>query len=116
MDIIFSRRNIRILRYIRHHPKATVDKIQRRFSEDVASVNLLYNFCVAGYLVRLDADGETIPPESPRGHYTDGTETFRLTDKGYKILDDRFDRLWQWSIPVLVSVFALGISIFGLFK
>lgn len=109
MEIYFDRATMAVLRYIRWHPKKNLNDIQRRLGEKADSL-LLINLCMADYLVCTAEDG-TYPDFRDRAsRWLTGRETFWVSPKGKKILEDRFDRLWQWSIPVLISVAALIIS------
>lgn len=110
MEIYFDRKTIRILRYIRWHRNSSIYKIQKKFGED-ADTKLLINMCIASYLVCIRPDGSYTTFSDSESHVIESTETFWVTPKGRKILDDRFDRFWQWSIPTVISVVALVVSI-----
>ena len=116
MEIYFDRKNNSILRYIRWHKKATLNDIQSKFGEDADSF-VLIGMCKAGYLLAIKDDGIiTNYNEEPNFGVITGMEKFWVSPKGKKILDDRFDRFWQWSIPTLISVAALIISLFSLYN
>lgn len=116
MEIHFCRKNIRILRYIRWHKNATINQINKKFGDDADSFTLV-SMCKAGYLVSIKEDGSySVYDENNSFGVISGKETFWVTPKGQKILDDRFDRFWMWSIPTLISVVALVISAFALYN
>lgn len=116
MEIYFDRKNISILRYIRWHKNVTLDDIQAKFGEDADSF-VLVRMCKAGYLLAIKDDGAITDynEQSDFGIIT-GKEKFWVSPKGKKVLDDRFDRLWQWFVPTLISVAALIISLFSLYN
>lgn len=109
-DIYFSRKNIKVLRYIRRHRGVLEKSILERFGESVSSM-LLINLCMSGYLVVERPDGSYVkfsrPPFKSAYNYK-----YWITSKGEKVLDDRFDRIWQWAIPTLISIAALCVSAF----
>lgn len=109
MEIYFDKKTIRILRYIRWHKNSTVDEIQRKFGES-ADTFLLINLCLSDYIVAVKKDGTYTNYQNKTERVIDGSERFWVSPKGRKLLDDRFDRLWQWSVPVTISTIALIIS------
>lgn len=108
-EIFFDRKTVKLLRYIKWHPDTCLCDIQKKFGES-ADTMLIVNMCLAHYLIAKRSDNTYT-------NFKDGNfvlfndETFWVSPKGRKILDDRFDRLWQWSIPTIISVAALIISI-----
>ena len=109
MEIYFDRKTIKLLRYIRCHKSKTLYDIQKKFGED-ADIMLIIGLCQCNYLVAIKENGK-YTVFSDKAEIIENTETFWVTPKGKKILDDRFDRLWQWSIPTIISVVALIVSI-----
>ena len=107
--VSFDHKNIKILRYIKYHPKNQEQILLKKFRRYISG-QLLINMCIDGYLVAEKPDG-TYAEFQQKPYHTEGSYRYALTAKGRKILDDRFDRLWQWSIPTLISVAALIISI-----
>ena len=109
-EIFFDRKTVKLLRYIKRHPYDRLSDIQKKFGESADST-LIINLCLADYLIAIKNDGTYT-------NFKDGNfvlfsdETFWISPKGKQVLDDRFDRLWQWSIPTIISVAALIISIF----
>lgn len=110
MEIYFDRRTVSLLRYIKRHPKATLEKLTEKYDETAKSM-LLINLCTAGYLVCTRSDGTHTTFSKRDEWHTSGNETFWITSKGRKLLEDRFDRIWQWTIPTAISLLALVISI-----
>lgn len=109
MEIYFDRKTRKVLRYIKWHPKKSLFDIQAKLGESADGM-LLINLCQSGYLLAEIADGKyTDYSDGPPWHMN-GTERFWVSPKGNKLLEDRFDRLWQWSIPIIISVAALIIS------
>lgn len=108
-EIYFNHKSIKILRYIRWHRANTEYKIQKKFGENANSL-FLVNLCKAGYLVAIRPDGRYTD-------FRDGTLktasdfSYWVSPKGEKLLDDRFDRMWQWAIPTAISIVALAISV-----
>lgn len=108
MEIYFDHKALKLLRYIKWHKSSTISDIQNKFGDD-ANSNSLKNLCFAGYLVAIKENGKY--STLPDNEIVESTETLWVTPKGRKILDDRFDRLWQWLIPTSISVLALIFSI-----
>lgn len=108
-EIYLNHQTIRLLRYIRHRKDCTQQAIAQKFGEDAGGYQLI-NLCKAGYLVATRPDGSYTM-------FQDGDLrlsydfTFWATPKAEKVLDDRFDRLWQWCVPTIISVAALIVSI-----
>lgn len=115
MEIYFDRRTARVLRYINHTGEAGAKwgVLRDKFGDD-ASPSALEALSEAGYTVTKNEKGEWI---NMKRWDRNCNHEFRscCSPKGRKILEDRFDRLWQWCIPVLISVAALIISFFALF-
>lgn len=108
-EIYFDHKTIHFLRYIKWHKNCTEGKIIDRFHDSSYSMELI-NMCLAGYLVATRPDGTHT--DFRDGKYNTAYNfRYWVTPKGRKVLDDRFDRLWQWSVPTLISVAALIISI-----
>ena len=110
MEIYFDRRTAKILRYIRWHPQNTLAEIQEKLGEDANGMTLI-NLCSAGYLVCTHPDGSRTMFKDRAEWTTYAEDTFWISPKGRKILEDRFDRVWQWAIPILISTAALIISV-----
>lgn len=113
--IDFDHKTIRLIRYIKWHKNATLYTLQKKFKDD-ADTYILINLCRANYLTAILPDGKYSHFDADDMHIITTRERFWLTPKGRKILDDRFDRLWQWSIPVLISVAALVFSVLSWFS
>lgn len=108
-EIYFDRSAIKLLRYIKRHKEPTLCKIQNRFPKDDLTM-LLINLCLSQYIGADRENGEHTFLTDGNWNFT-GIEKFWITRKGKCFLDQRFDRLWQWSIPTLISTLALIISI-----
>lgn len=107
-EIYLTRQTIRLLRYIRHHKDCTQQDIAQKFGSDAGGYQLI-NLCKAGYLVATRPDGSYTMFQDGDLHLSYDF-TFWATPKTEKVLDDRFDRLWQWCIPTTISVIALIVS------
>ena len=108
-EIYFDRSTIKLLRYIKRHKEPTLCKIRNRFPKDDPTM-LLINLCLSQYIGADRKNGEHSFLTDGNWNFT-GKEQFWITRKGKSFLDQRFDRLWQWSIPTLISIASLIISI-----
>lgn len=111
MEIYFDKRTRKLLRYVKWHPKETLSSINRKFGTDGTNM-LLINMCMADYLVCTHPDGTHTDFKDGPPWDSYGDDLFWISPKGRRILEDRFDRLWQWSIPTIISVAALVVSCF----
>ena len=109
MEIYFDRKTRKLLRYIKWHPKQTLENIQRKFDDNGTGM-LLINMCRADYLVCTHPDGTHTDFKDNSPWQSFGGDLFWISPKGKKLLEDYFDRLWQWSIPTIISVAALIVS------
>ena len=108
-EIFFDRKTVKLLRYIKWHPYDCLSDILKKFGESVDSM-MIINLCLADYLIAQKKDGTyTNFKDNNLDLFSD--DTFTISRKGKQFLDDRFDRFWQWSIPTIISVAALIISI-----
>ncbi len=110
MEIYFDRKARKLLRYIKWHPKKTLGDLQAKFGDEANGMAII-NLCKADYLVCIRPDGSYTDYKDGPPWSSNGKDTFWVSSKGRKLLEDQFDRLWQWSIPTLISVAALIISI-----
>lgn len=112
MEVYIDRRTEKILRYIRRHPANRLADILDKFqTEDDKLGQTIINLCMADYLVCKHSDQSMTqfkdgPPWDQRWD-----DNLWISPKGRKLLEDRFDRFWQWSIPTIISVIALVISV-----
>lgn len=110
MEIYFDKATTRVLRYIRWHKNTTLGQLQAKFGDD-ANIQLIVDMCAANYLVCKRPDGSYTMFHNGEDSNMYHDDTFWVSPKGKKLLEDRFDRLWQWSIPTVISVAALIVSI-----
>ena len=110
-EIYFDHFNIRILRYIRRHPDNTERQILKRFGAKAEGLTLI-QMCLAGYLVACKPDG-SYTNFRDGDFQSSGDYRYWVSSKGRRVLDDRFDRLWQWSIPTIIATLALIVSVFS---
>lgn len=108
-EVYLNRQTIRLLRYIRHHKDCTLQDIAQKFGSDAGGYQLI-NLCKAGYLVATRPDGSYTMFQKD-DLYLSCDFTFWATPKAEKVLDDRFDRLWQWCVPTIISIAALIVSV-----
>ena len=109
MEIYFDKKTRKLLRYIKWHPKKTFNHIQQKFTDKGIGM-LLINMCMDDYLICTRSDGTHTNFKNDSPWHSVGDDVFWVTPKGNKLLEDRFDRLWQWSIPTIISVAALIVS------
>lgn len=108
-SVYMTRNTIKMLRYIRWHKNAIEQDIRKHFGDDFCN-SVLINLCLTDYLIAIKPDGTYT-------NFKDGKCTtaynykYWVTPKGQEFLDNRFDRLWQWAIPTLISVAALIASL-----
>lgn len=107
MEIYFDRKTRKVLRYIKWHPQNTLEELQKKFDES----QLFINLCLTDYLVCTHPDGTYTSFKNDEVWHTYANDNFWISPKGRKILEDHFDRLWQWAIPTIISTVALIISI-----
>lgn len=110
MEIYFDRKTVKILRYIKWHRNKTLGDLLNKFDKDGLTM-LFINLCQADYLICEHPDGSRENYKNSIPYNSEDGDTFWISPKGNKLLEDRFDRLWQWSIPTLISVAALIMSI-----
>lgn len=110
MEIYFDRETRKILRYIRWHPNNTLSKMRAKFGGSDVDMTLI-NLCITDYLVCKHPDGKLTAFKDVSEWTTFGEDNFWISPKGKKVLEDHFDRTWQWAIPTIISVSALIISI-----
>lgn len=109
MEIYFDRATRKLLRYVKWHPNKTLDELHHRFG-DLANDFQFISLCKTDYMLCTRSDGtHTNYKDGPPWHF-DGQERFWVSPKGRKLLEDHFDRIWQWSIPTIISVAALMVS------
>lgn len=107
--IYMNRKTVRMLWYIRLHKSCTEEEILKNFGDASGSYPLI-NLCLTDYLL-------AIRPDNSYTNFQDGNFVtscnyrYWLTPKGEEFLDNRFDRLWQWAIPTVISVIALLVSV-----
>lgn len=109
MEIYFDKATRKILRYIKWHPKAALQDIHNKLGKDIDMQ--LINLCQSDYVACTRADGSFTSFKTDPPWHSYSSDKFWLTPKGKKVLEDRFDRLWQWCIPTIISFIALAISI-----
>ena len=114
MEIYFDRQTRKLLRYIRRHPHNQLDHIRGKFGGSDVDMTLI-NLCMADYLVCRRPDG-SLTMFKDKDWMTSGEENFWISPKGRQILEDRFDRLWQWAVPTLISTAALVISALSAYR
>lgn len=108
MEIYFDKATRKILRYIKRHPQSDLDCIHKKLGDvDMMIINL----CQADYICCTRSDGSFTNFKTEKPWCLYANDRFWLTAKGNKILEDRFDRLWQWCIPTAISVIALIVSV-----
>lgn len=110
MEIYFDRKTRKILRYIRWHPNNTLSQMRSKFGGSDVDMTLI-NLCITDYLVCKHPDGSLSSFKNQSQWNAHGGDNFWISPKGKKVLEDRFDRMWQWAIPTIISVSALIISI-----
>ena len=110
MEIYFDKETRKILRYIKRHPNNKLSDIRSKFGGSDVDMDLI-NLCIADYLVCKHPDGKLTMFKDKSEWVTHSEDNFWISPKGKKVLEDRFDRLWQWAIPTLISMAALIISI-----
>lgn len=99
---------IRMLRYIRRHKDCTEADILERFGDDSGSFPLI-NLCITDYLVAIKPDGSYTTFKD--GEFSTAYNyRYWVTPKGVEFLDNRFDRMWQWIVPTVISVAALIVA------
>lgn len=110
MEIYFDKETIKLLRYIKNHPKNTLQELHEKFGDTADSMSLI-NLCMTDYLVCTHPDGSFTVFKDRSEWTTYAEDNFWISPKGKKILDDLFDRTWQWLIPTSISALALVLSI-----
>lgn len=109
MEIYFDKKTRKLLRYITRHPKRTLKDILARFEDDATDMTII-NLCLADYLVCTHPDGSMTNYKDGKPWQSNADDLSWVSPKGKKLLEDHFDRLWQWSIPTIISVAALIVS------
>lgn len=117
MELYFDKKDMEILRYIYKSGDkgARWQTLQEKFGEK-ANIFFLEELTNAEYTVTQKPDGSYIRFEDgfPGWNHADHGDFRSFTvSKGNKLIEDRFDRMWQWAIPVLISVAALIVSVLG---
>ena len=108
MDLYFPRKQRRILRYIKRHPQATLGTIEKKFGEDANSW-WFSTLAKEGYVQAMRANGE--PVDYATAAVIRHDDKFWLTYKSIELLETTFsDRAFN-TIPIIVSVASLVVSI-----
>lgn len=108
-NVYMTHEVIRMLWYIRLHKNCTEADILERFVKDGGSY-VLINLCVTDYLLAIRPDGSYTNFKD--GEYVTSYDyRYWVTPKGQEFLDNRFDRMWQWIVPTVISVLALAVSV-----
>lgn len=110
MEIHFDKETRKILRYIKWHPNNTLAQMQKKLGNVADSMSLIH-LCITGYLVCKHPDGSLTAFTDKSEWITYAEDNFWISPKGKKVLEDRFDRIWQWAIPTIISIAALIISL-----
>lgn len=108
-SIYLTHEVIRMLRYIRRHKDCTEAEILKRFVKDGGSY-VLINLCITDYLLAIRPDGSYTNFKDGE-HVTSHDYRYWVTPKGQEFLDNRFDRMWQWVVPTVISVLALAVAV-----
>ena len=110
MEIYFDKETRKILRYIKWHPNNLLSTLRSKFGGSDVDMTLI-NLCIADYLVCRHPNGKLTSFKDAIELTTWEKDNFCITPKGKKVLEDHFDRMWQWAIPTMISVAALIISV-----
>ena len=108
-DVYLTHEVIRMLRYIRRHKDCTEAEILKRFVKDGGGY-VLINLCITDYLLAVRPDGSYTNFKDGK-LVTSHDYRYWVTPKGQEFLDNRFDRMWQWMVPTVISVLALAVSV-----
>ena len=117
MELYFDKKDMQILRYIyRSGDKGARWQTLREKFGDKANIFFLEQLTAAEYTVTQKPDGSYVRFEEGYpdwNHVDDGNFRSFTVSKANKLIEDQFDRVWQWAIPVLISVAALIVSVLG---
>lgn len=109
--IYFDNKHIKVLKHIaRHKNGVSIEKLERKFG-DTANISFLINLSKEHYVLFGNADqwievdySMTIP----------NTTVVFATSKSNEFIEKRCYEFWRWSIPTIISVAALIVSVITL--
>lgn len=110
MEVYLDKDVMKLLKYIKRHPNNTLKELQERFGDVADSLDLI-NLCMSDYLVCKHPDGSCTMFKDPSTWKTFADDNFWITPKGKYVLNEHYEKLLQWAIPVIISTIALVVSV-----
>ncbi len=110
--IYFDRKNLKILKYIKRCgcKGVTWSKLQKRFGEDLANAFFLTALTKQSYIVTKDENGKWLSDKYDFSVIHLGFRSYS-SPKGNELIEKRCFDFWKWTIPIVISVAALIVSV-----
>lgn len=110
-DIAVTNFTEKLLHFIKNHENVTFSDLKSKFSKlDYMDLVLL---CLSGYL--LCTKPGKIPTDFRDGNFTvSPNDRFWASPKATQLIEERFQRRWQWIVPTIISALALILSAIAL--
>lgn len=111
--VFLDRRTLSIIRYIKRHPQTTEKTIRFKKKINLCDVDPILKALLSEQII---SKSKTVLEQQSESNisissFLSETDPLYITWKGRELLDDRFDRVWMWAIPTIISVAALIVSI-----
>lgn len=104
----FDKINYRILKAIYNKDGITSDELHERFGD---CEMFLISLCQESYIGAQFDNNQYLTFGDMPFHTASTTKWFTLP-RGNCVIEEKRWRIWQWTIPVIISITALIISIF----
>lgn len=106
-DAVITKSIVKILRFINKHQNITYKDLKQKF-EKLDYMDLVY-LCLCGYLV-CTKPGPALTDFRTGIFIVNPEDMFWASPKTEQLLEERFQRRWQWIVPTVISALALTIS------
>ena len=105
---VIIKSTVKMLKFIWKNPNITFEELQSKF-EELDSMELVL-LCLTDYLVCTKPGN--LPTNFSDGRFIVAPEDeFWASPKTKQLLEERFQRRWQWIVPTVISAIALILSI-----
>lgn len=106
-DIVITKSTTKILRFIGKHKNITYKDLKEKFHK--LDYMELVCLCLSGYLV-CTKPGPALTDFRNGIFIVNPEDMFWASPKTEQLLEERFQRQWQWIVPTVISALALIIS------
>ena len=107
----FDSSTIKVLRYIkRHKDGVSIRAIKERFGIE-ANAFLIALFLREQLIVVMRSRDDAVSPQDPKDVLSHPEYMVYCAFRGRAILEERCFNFWKWTIPTIISVAALIVSV-----